>query len=783
MIGQLATTALVQTEILPPDQWRIRWDWNWPFWLSLLMTIAVVIWVVTLYFREASSAGKPVRTLLVLLRLASLTLVVAMLAQPAIEWFQIGRPRLVVLVDRSASMEIRDEPGLEGDRSRLKAYQSRLTAGNESLLQAWQSIYDLEVIAFDEQIVLLEANETSLSEELQSLTTMGTENAATRLGDAVDFALRELPGTTPSAIVLFTDGISTRGQSLEKVAQRARDLQVPLFPVAVGSPHKRPDVSIDNFLAEEVVFPGDRLQVEATIHATSFAGREATLILRDMSALRDVPADQVLAQTIVQLPAEGESQTVRLAIRPEMPGQLSLQLEVKSFEGETNVENNSVNQIVEVRDEKIRVLLVQASPSYEYRALKSMLERDPAVELRVHLQEADADFSEVDEIALAEFPAGEQGRLEYDVVLLGDVDPTLLPYQAWTTLQQFVAEQGGGLACIAGPRFMPQDFQGIQPLRLLLPFELEATSLLSTKTPGATEQLIWPTALGWRTPSLQLGETDAESRAIWQGFPAVSWLYEIEEPKLGAQVLVEHTTRNSRRGNRFPIILRHYVGAGEVLFHATDETWRWRWRTDDRYFARYWGQVVRRLGRGRLNANRQGAQLKTDRSKYQLGEDIKLRLRFRNPSAAPADDQGVVVQLQGNQGPLQTIRLHRHLGHRGVFETVLPRLLPGKYQATFLMPNSGKVASNAKFEIEHLSRELSRLEIDERGLTEAAKVSGGKYYTLETVAELVDDLPPPRNTTIEQLSARPFWNTHAVMALFVVVLTAEWLLRRRQGML
>lgn len=152
MIGQLFAADLVQNEEFSPYEWRIRWDWNWPLWLSLLMTLAVVAWVVMLYLREASSAGKPVRTLLVLLRLTAISLVVAMLTQPAIEWFQKGRPRLVVLVDRSASMDIRDESGLESDRSRLEAYQSRLTAGKESLLQVWQSVYDLEVIAFDEQI-------------------------------------------------------------------------------------------------------------------------------------------------------------------------------------------------------------------------------------------------------------------------------------------------------------------------------------------------------------------------------------------------------------------------------------------------------------------------------------------------------------------------------------------------------------------------------------------------------------------------------------------------------
>ncbi|NOY30370.1 MAG: VWA domain-containing protein [Planctomycetes bacterium] len=726
-------------------EWRIRWNWDWPLWLSVLMTISVVAWVAALYFREASSAGKPMRTLLALLRLAALTLVVAMLAQPAIEWFRTGRPRLVVLVDRSASMATRDQPSVDGDQSRLAALKSFL---NQSFLKTWQSTYDLDLVALDEQTVRVET--------LQSLTT-SEESIGTCLGDAIDYALRELPGPTPSAIVLFTDGISTRGQSLEKGAQRARALQVPLYPVAVGNPQKRPDVAIDNFLAEEVVFPGDRLQVEAMLRATGYADQEALITLRNTTD------DQILAQSTIQLPAEEVSQIVRLATRLETPGQLALQLEIKPLEGETNVENNVVSQTVEVRDEKIRVLLAQASPSYEYRALKSLLERDPAVELRVHLQEADADFSEVDPIALAEFPSLQQERFPFDVVLLGDIDPALLPRQTWATLLRLVSEQGGGLACIAGPRFMPQAFQDSQPLRVLLPFELETTSRQSTEPYS-----IQPTALGWQMPSLQLGETDAESRAIWQSFPPVSWGFAIEKIKPGAQVLAEHATRN-----RLPMILRHYVGRGEVWFHATDETWRWRWRTDDRYFARYWGQVVRRLGRRRL-ATKQEIHLTTDRTLYRLGEDIKLRLRFRSP----VNNRAAIVQLQSAKNPEQEIRLHRHPTHRSFFETVLQGLSPGKYKAT--LPDE---AASTTFEIKPPPRELSRLAADHPALIEAAKISGGKFYTLETVSELLDDLPPPRRTTIEQLPPRPLWNTHAAMALLVSVLTAEWLLRRRHGML
>ncbi len=753
-----------------PLEWRVRWSWDWPLWLSALMALVVVGGVAAIYFREVSPAGKSARVVLTLLRLTALALVLAMLAQPVVERFRMGRPHLVVLVDRSASMNTRDvtlkKTGKLGDLSRLEATKTLLTAGPDPLLKKWQSTYELEVVALDEQI-------TGLDSKLQSLDTSGKAAAATRLGDAVDYALQELSGPLPTAIVLFTDGITTRGQPLNQAAQRARSLRVPLYTVAIGSPNKLPDIALENLVTEEVVFPGDRLQVEATLRATGYAGRQANVLL--LETLQN----QVLAQTTVELPPEGALRTVRLALRPEKPGKLSLQLKVEPLEGEWNVENNTVSQAVEVRDDKINVLFVQASPSYEYRALKSLLERDPAIELRVHLQEADADFSDVDEIAIAEFPFEENELLNFDVLLLGDVDPALLPSRVWPKLQRFVSEHGGGMVCIAGPRFMPQAFQDIRPLQVLLPFELPAIALPHSEVPRS----IQPTALGWQTPSLQLGETEAESRAIWRSLPTVSWLYEVKTVKPGAQVLAEQAAPPSRQGDSLPAILRHYVGAGEVLFHATDETWRWRWRTDDRYFARYWGQVLRRLGRWRLAANRQQIVLRANRAHYRPGEEVRLQVQFRNPSEAPADNQGVVVHLQAETGSRREIRLRRRSGHRGVFEAVVRGLLPGKYEGMMLRPSPSGSDRVARFEIERPPRELTRVAVNRQGLAEAAKISGGKSYTLETVSELVGNLPPPRAVPIGQLPAQPLWNSHAAMALFVLVLTGEWLLRRRHGML
>ncbi len=782
LFSQLVVGLLFgQTEAAAPLQWRLRWNWNWPLWVTVLTIVAAISWVMVLYFRETSTAGKPMRTLLGTLRLTALALVLLMFAQPTLEWLRQGRPRLLLLVDRSASMGTLDRyPGakLDGQRevSRRGVWLKMLTEGEQPLVEQWQAAYQLEVLVFDETVERLVDSELTLTEQLQALELVSeTAGNGTRLGDAVDYALRELPGDPPVAMVVLTDGIVTRGQSLPEVAKRARQLRVPLYTIAVGSDRRRFDIAVENLLAEEIVFPGDRLQVEATVRATGFEGKTVDVLLRDAVAGE-------LARTSMQLPADESTKTVRLSIRPDKPGKLSLEMAIASQDEEANTDNNRARAVLEVRDEKIRVLLVQSQPSYEYRALKSMLERDPTVDLRVVLQEADADYSTVDDTALQAFPVSEQELFAYDVLLLGDVDPGLLPRSVWPLVEQFVTVHGSGLVCIAGPRFMPLAYRGIPSLELLLPIQFDLLNPLRSQIGGAETFRVSPTTLGWRTPSLQLAETKEVSRQIWQTLPHLSWMLRLDEVKPGAQVLAEVADLTNRLGQRLPVVLRHYVGAGEVLFHATDETWRWRWRTDDRYFARYWGQVMRRLGRGRLAAGRRGVQLTADRSLYEPGEPVQLQARFRNPSRAPASAD-VVVQLQGTSGPSRQISLQRQLGRRELFTAKVENLKPDEYETLLIRPDMRGPGEAARFEIRQRPRELARVVVNREGLKEAAEISGGKSYVIPDISQLAQELPPPRQKILEESPPRQLWNSNTIMALFVIVIGSEWLLRRRYGML
>jgi hypothetical protein len=571
----------------------------------------------------------------------------------------------------------------------------------------------------------------------------------------------------------MTDGINTAGRPLAEAVARARVLGVPIYTVALGSDRPRSDVAIEDVVVEEVVFPGDRLQVEAAVRSVGYANRETEVVLKRADD------ETVLAKTQVELPADGEVQTVRLALRPSEPGPLRLAIEVDVQSDEDDVANNRSELTIDVRDLPIRVLLVASRPTYEYRALKSLLERDPAINLRVWLQDADPDYASVDEAALRSFPATEAEFLEYDVVLVGDVDPSLLPRQTWDLLEKFVSAHGGGLAVIAGQQFMPRAFADIAAMRTLLPIDL-SMGFASQSNQGEIDGVkVTPTPLGMQEASLQLGETFDESAATWSELPPVLWMLEPLRPKPGAQVLaIAVGEEDASTADPLPVILRQYVGAGEVLMHATDETWRWRWRNDDRYFARYWGQAVRRLARGR--ALRGVGSLSTSRTEYGLGEAVTIRLR-QGAGAAPSGD-AVAVELSGESTPTCEIRLTRRGAYGHVFEATLRELPADRYMVR-AMPANGSTPLRTEFTVAEPPGELAQLVVNSAGLREAAKVTGGKFFTAKPAARLRDELPRAEPMAIERLPEEPLWNSAWFLIALCSVLGMEWLIRRRSGML
>jgi hypothetical protein len=231
------------------------------------------------------------------------------------------------------------------------------------------------------------------------------------------------------------------------------------------------------------------------------------------------------------------------------------------------------------------------------------------------------------------------------------------------------------------------------------------------------------------------------------------------------------------------LIVLEYAGAGKVLFHAIDETWRWRYQVGDVFFARYWIQTLRYLSRAKLLGNSRRAELGVDRREYHRGESVRLRLRFLDERAAPPQDDGVTVVVERAGREQRSVTLRRVSVNQGVFEGTLAQPAEGDYHAWVVTPQLEGRPPACDFLVQSPPGEFERLQVDRSELESAARQTGGRTYTFASARQLVRDLPPGRQIPLDSLPAIPLWNQWPILLAFLVLIIGEWLLRKRIGLL
>jgi len=785
--------------------WSLEATWGWPPWVTLLFVVFAVVFVVAVYLREGGRRGRPYRIALAVVRLAVVAVVVMMVAQLALTLQRTGLPYVAVLLDDSLSMTIVDryeeklrkkldarvkEAGSGNDElSRWNLARTLLTERDSAMPAAIAKSYKLRLYFLsqkgagrpfaresrqDDPAAASLSAVAGLAEDIRSLKPSGEQ---TRLGATVRGVLDDLRGTAPAAVVLLTDGINTDGPSLTDSAGLAKRRGVPLFLVGLGSDEPAKDIKVSDLLVDPLVFVDDLVNFELKLTGTALQGSEVSVLLREEGK------KEVLAETDAVVGPDGQPQQVRMSYRPTQQGTFRYVVEVEPQPGELQTENNRQVRTVEVCKEKIRVLLVQAYPNFEFRYLRNMLQRDATIELNTVLQDADLEYAEQDASALRVFPVRRDDLFSYDVIIFGDVDPALLSASMMQNLVDFVDQpgKGGALVLIAGERYMPSAYRGT-PLARLMPINIDGVRYPPLDRAITEGFVVRPTELGLASPAMQLGDTPVQTRAIWQNLPPLYWMLEVPELKPAARILAEHPDRLGPDGRPLPVICMQYVGAGKVVFHATDETWRWRRRVGDVFFARYWVQMVRYLSRSKLAKGDGSAVLTTDRREYAHGESVQLRVRFADDALAPAEDDGVIVVL-GHQGhKTQRIQLRRRGSDRGVFEGVLSRPPVGKYHAWVATNTLEGRPAAVDFTVLAPPGEFERVRMDTAAMKAAAKETGGRYYTFTTAARLPKELPPGRQVPIGLVNRISLWNKWPVMLLFLVLLISEWILRKLGGM-
>lgn len=772
-------------------------------WLVGVLAVAALALSVVVYRQELQRSSRLAGGPLVLLRcgLVLVTLLV-LLPQLRLVFEREGWPDLVVLMDDSQSMGVADEfadpaardvvAAVAGKPSptRLELAQALLTRGDHPWLaglvgrQARLHIYRVSD-RLSQAAVLDEPNDVARA--AKSINTLQATGRGSRLGDAVRGLLQEFRGSALAGIVILTDGITTEGEELGAAARHAARAGVPLTLVGLGDAREPKDMALTDLRVDDVVHVGDRLVFEARL--TPRGGLTGAVTVKLSEKRDDGPVE--VARQQVTTDAAGAPSKVRLVYAPKEPGERTFVLEATAQPGETDLGNNVLERTVTVAEfRRTRVLFIEGRPRYDFRFVKTLLERETevvrgnkSIELRVLLTDADPDFARTDRTALAAFPpTRDELFAQFDAVILGDVDPhhPLLGEKHLQWLAEFVREKGGGLLALAGPQFMPVAYRDT-PLASVLPVDTgRAEPGGVSRATGYKPRL---TAIGRTHPAFRFAPDEQENVDVWNRLKPFLWAAAGLRPKPAAEVLATLPPEKGT-GEGDPLVVQQFAGAGRVMLVGYEEAWRWRFRTDEPRFNQYWIQLVRYLARTRPSR----PELRLDRqTAYRRGEPIRVTVRFPDDKPAPPADAPVKVMLERTQagGAVErlTLQLASAPGGRGAFETIVTRTPEGQYTFTLATIDGGRPPS-AEARVLPPPGEMDRLRLNRTELERAAQVSRGRFYTIADADKMIDELPPlPRVTLHQPRPPWPVWNTPAVFVLALTLVGGEWVLRKRQQLL
>ena len=777
---------------------RLRFEQPWSQ-VTLLAVLALGLGLIIHLYRKERGIPAWGRWSLTVLRCLLFLVGLVSVNELVLAIDRTGLPHLAIMVDDSASQALADQyteaeiatavesiTGASGsalkDLQRIEIPKRWITRDSGSMLSRLQKNHRLKLYAVGSTTrMIAEVDKPEqVAAAVEQVGKLSADSTESRLGDGVKQVLSELRGIPPTALIFLTDGQTTDGDTLLKAAENARRADVPLYLVGLGDPQPPKNIEVADMEVDDVAFVDDVIPFSARLTSQGFSGEELTLRLSEQTTPNGQP--RLLTTKTIKAPPDGRTIRIpELDHRPRETGEITYIIESVPKDREQSTQDNRVTRKVTVKKEKLKVLLVDGQPRYEYRYLKNFLERDETIQLSALLLSSDPEYADQDNAAVAVFPTNRDDLFAYDVVILGDVPPSFLTPTQMKNLVEFVTIKGGGLIQIAGQDSSPIAYKGT-PIEDLLPIEL-ADARDPTRGAAAGDLAAYRPRLtleGRSSPIFRFGNDEASSLTIWDGLQEIYWYLDAPRKKPAAVVLAEHPTAVGSDGP-LPLLAYQFAGSGKVYYQGLDDTWRWRFRVGDKYFGRYWIQLIRFMARNKLLGNRQ-AELIADRARYQRGDMVQLRVRFVNPSAVPANNS-VRVELARPGQPPRLIDLPKVAGSKNLFQTALNTLTEGSYTARLLPPPVLEPAvPPVSFVVEPPASERAKPSMNRDELVQAAKISGGRFFTAAGLETLISTLPPAAKVPLDTDPPIPIWNSWPILLLFLLILLAEWLLRRKLEM-
>jgi hypothetical protein len=732
-------------------------------YLALLGVAATAV-AGLLAWRTAARCARPKRMLLTALRALAILLLVLLAANPG-SWQRADRDtrhEAVVLVDRSASMAVRDAE--DGSR-----WEAAVTLA-EALRTAATAVLPVSVHSF-----AAELDEAPLSRPSHTSLLPPPDGPASDLVGAGRAILDRYRGSGRrlQGLLILSDARQTGGCEASELADRARAMDCPVSVVVLGREVAEPDLSLSLDRRQHIALPGQKVAVACTVVNAHLPGISPLLRLLDDkgSELRNLQP---------QL-AEAGTHTVRFDVPELTPGYHTFHIEAPAWEGERRTDNNRASFAVLVPERKMRVFVAEGIPSWDTKFFLQLLRRLEFISVlsvsRVTSErffEVSGDADHYEDSARAVFPDTREALAEYDLVLIGKGAEYFLNAARLDLLKEFVRDQGGCVLFFRGRSnqvAMPE-VEALEPVRW---GETVSRSVYLRPTRAAEDLGLFGELLP--------GADDA----LWRSLPAIRGTRPQAIPKDFATVLMTAESDDGTKGE--PVLVGRRFGKGQVITMNADGLWQWDFfpvtEKARAIYATLWAQLLQWTASSSDFLPGQSWSLRLSETVVRAGQSVHATVT-RRADGGSSDSVALRVFRAGQ--PVQSRQLQLLAGAIPTAGTSLRFDEPGDYRVELFEAAGDKpLGPTRTVSVRAAPDENTTHSADPAFAAELAKLSGGTVLTLPQAREWLTALHQRREATgLEQAHRTVWqarWNVWYVLATVAALLCVEWFIRKRSGLL
>jgi len=737
---------------------------TWPKWLLPVLILAFSAGLAMLVRRRLRDASPKLQTwrgwAVWGMQSACVALILLLLWQPAMIVSALSSQQniVAVVVDDSRSMAIADSDGETREAAAVAALQ-------DGILSGLQKRFQVRFYRIGNGVT-----------QLDGLNKLRPVETATHIGDGLKQLAAETADLPIGAIVLLSDGgentagMGGSGIGVDAV-QSLRNRRLPVHTVGFGKVNRAHDVELEDVSVASSAIVNARLTATVSLKQDGFAGQKSTLTVRD--------GNKRLAAREVTLAPNGVLQTEQLFFSAGTAGAKTLTFEIEPLAGEENPGNNAMTLPMLVTDAKRRILYVEGEPRWEFKFIRRAEEDDPTVQFVSMLRTSEnkiyrQGISDPSDLADG-FPVRPENLFDYAGIIIGSVDADYFTPLQQELLREYVDRRGGGVLFLGGRSSLSDGGWGESSMNDLLPTFLPSGRNNFHRN-SATVEL---TAAGVDSPITRLLDDPAKNAERWKKLTYLADYEDAGSPKPGATVLAQ-TNAGHRK---LPLLITQNYGHGRSAIMATGGTWRWQMSEalGDPSHDLFWQQLLRWLV-----ADSPGPVTASIPQRVLMDEGhVQFSVEVRDRQFQPTSDAHVTANIAGPEGTNALIDLTPSRDTQGLYQAEWTAEKPGAYLAEVTAESTGTQPQALGSDVFTFQREDGiaenfHVEQNRTLLEQLSSQTGGRYWEPSDLKNLPRDIAYSE-AGISVRTTNELWNMPVVFVLLLGLPIAEWLLRRKWG--